>query len=218
MKKLFKSTTSFQHTVTTLSFHNHISTYTTTSVQHLKSLLPPKIIFFLLLHIKFYEKQVSLIHKLQPLSYQFTSNITPRLSLFAFQLTPGMYNATALLTHSWYTYKNVTPALNIDAQIYAPTASCLISKEICVWWTRFYRPIRDGSSFRILPEVIDRRRGTKGSRPLGTRLDGFWVLKVAQQSWLLLYAFFPPLFFRFSCLIFFSFWTSSRLHFGGKSF
>ena len=107
--------------------------------------------------------------------------------------------------------------MNIDAQIYAPTASCLISKEICVCWTRFYRPIRDGY-FRILPEVIDRRRGTKGSRPLGTRLDGFGVLKVAQQSWLLLYAFFPPLFFRFSCLIFFSFWTSSRLHFGGKVF
>ena len=41
---------------------------------------------------------------------------------------------------------------------------------------------------------------------------------MAQQYWLLLYAFFPPLFFRFSCLIFFSFWTSSRLHFGGKVF
>ena len=33
----------------------------------------------MLLHIKFCEKQVSLINKLQPLSYQFTSNITPRL-------------------------------------------------------------------------------------------------------------------------------------------
>ena len=29
-------------------------------------------------------------------------------------------------------------------------------------------------------------------------------LKVTQQSWLLLFAFSPPLFFRFSCLIFFS--------------
>ena len=31
-----------------------------------------------------------------------------------------------------------------------------------------------------------------------------WGLKVTQQSWLLLFAFSPPLFFRFSCLIFFS--------------
>ena len=28
----------------------------------------------------------------------------------------------------------------------------------------------------------------------------------------------PPLFFRFSCLIFFSCWAFSRLHFGGNSF
>ena len=33
----------------------------------------------------------------------------------------------------------------------------------------------------------------------------FGGLKVTQQSWLLLFAFSPPLFFRFSCLIFFSF-------------
>ena len=32
----------------------------------------------------------------------------------------------------------------------------------------------------------------------------FLGLKVTQQSLLLLFAFFPPLFFRFSCLIFFS--------------
>ena len=32
----------------------------------------------------------------------------------------------------------------------------------------------------------------------------FLGLKVTQQSWLLLFAFSPPLFFRFSCLIFFS--------------
>ena len=31
----------------------------------------------------------------------------------------------------------------------------------------------------------------------------FLGLKVTQQSWLLLFAFSPPLFFRFSCLIFF---------------
>jgi len=36
----------------------------------------------------------------------------------------------------------------------------LISKEICMWWTRFYRPIRDGFC-RILPEVSDPRRGKK---------------------------------------------------------
>ena len=73
--KIFTTTTSFQHTVTTLSLHNQISTSTTTSLQH------PKITtsqndYFLSPHIKFYEKQVSLINKLLPLSYQFTSNIT----------------------------------------------------------------------------------------------------------------------------------------------
>ena len=47
----------------------------------------------------------------------------------------------------------------------------------------------------------------------------FLGLKVTQQSWLLLFAFSPPFFFRFSCLIFFfSCWAFSRLHFGGKSF
>ena len=46
MIRLFTSTTSFQQTVTTLSLHSHISTSTTTSLQHLKSLLPPKIIIF----------------------------------------------------------------------------------------------------------------------------------------------------------------------------
>ena len=40
-----------------------------------------------------------------------------------------------------------------------------------------------------------------------------------KQSWLLLFAFSPPLFFRFSCLIFFfSCWAFSRLHYGGNSF
>ena len=39
-----------------------------------------------------------------------------------------------------------------------------------------------------------------------------------QQSWLLLFAFSPPLFFPFSCLIFFSCWAFSRLHRGGKVF
>ena len=42
---------------------------------------------------------------------------------------------------------------------------------------------------------------------------------MTQQSWLLLFAFSPPLFFRFSCLIFFfSCLEFSRLHFGGKVF
>ena len=42
--------------------------------------------------------------------------------------------------------------------------------------------------------------------------------KVAQQSWLLLFAFFPPLFFHFSCLIFFFCWAFRRLQFCRKSF
>ena len=78
----------------TLSLNNQITTSTTTSLQHLKSLLPSKkIIFCYKLQIKFYEKPVSVINKLQPLSYQLaTSNITS-------QPTPKICNATALLTH-----------------------------------------------------------------------------------------------------------------------
>ena len=78
------TTTLFQKIVTTLSLHNQISTLTTISLQ-------------LLLHIKFYEQLVSLINKLQPLSYQSTSNITPRLPLHSSQPTPKY---TTLLHYS----------------------------------------------------------------------------------------------------------------------
>ena len=52
---------------------------------------------FLFFHIKLYEKQVSLINKLHPLSCQFTSNITPRFPLHASQPT---LNYTTLLHYS----------------------------------------------------------------------------------------------------------------------
>ena len=71
----FTNSTSFQQAVTTLFLHNQISTSTTT--------LQKK--HFLLLQIEFYEKPVSLINKLQPLSYQSTSNITPPLPLHSSQ-------------------------------------------------------------------------------------------------------------------------------------
>ena len=95
MKKLFKTTTSFQHTVTTLSFHNHISTYTTTSVQHLKSLLPPKIIFFLLLHINlretsFTDSQTTTI--ILPIHVQY--NTTP----FPFRVSTNPWNVQRYCT------------------------------------------------------------------------------------------------------------------------
>ena len=92
--RLFTTTTSFQHTVTTISIHKQISSSTTT---WLHFYLPKY--YFLLLHINFHDKQASLINKLQLLIYQFTSNITPRLPLHASQPTPKIYNATALLTH-----------------------------------------------------------------------------------------------------------------------
>ena len=78
MIRSFATTTTFQQTVTTLSLHNQISTLTTNSLQHLKSLLSSKK-YFLSLNIKFYQKPVSLMNKLQPLSYQSKSNTTPRL-------------------------------------------------------------------------------------------------------------------------------------------
>ena len=42
--------------------------------------------------------------------------------------------------------------------------------------------------------------------------------KNGQKVLTLLFAFSPPLFFQFSCLIFFSCLALSRLHFGGKRF
>ena len=57
-------------------------------------------LLYLLLHIKFYVKPVSLINKLQPLSYQSTSNIIPRLPLHVYQPAPKIYNANVLLTRS----------------------------------------------------------------------------------------------------------------------
>ena len=45
----------------------------------------------------------------------------------------------------------------------------VLSKEICMRWTRFYRPIRDSSFFGFFKS--DPRRCTKGSRPLGTSIQ-----------------------------------------------
>ena len=85
--------TSFQQTVTTLSLHNQISTPTTTSsLQHLKSLLPSKK-YPLLLRIKFCEKPAFTNYS------HYRTN--PRLPLHTSQPTHKVYNATALLTHPW---------------------------------------------------------------------------------------------------------------------
>ena len=84
--------------------HNQISTSTTTSLKHL---------LFLLLHIKFYEKQISLINKLQPLSYQFTSNITPRLPLHAHLNQPPKYATLLQYSHIPNTRKKLhTPLVH----------------------------------------------------------------------------------------------------------
>ena len=90
MIRSFATTITFQQTVTTLSLHNQISTLTTTSLQHLKSLLSSKK-YFLSLNVKFYQKPVSLINKLQPLSYQSKSSTTPRLPLHTSQPAPKIY-------------------------------------------------------------------------------------------------------------------------------
>ena len=103
----------------------------------------PKITFtflksnFLLFHIKFFEKLVPLINKLQPLSYQSTSNITPRLPLLPSRPTPKIYNATTLLTHPLIHIKKLHTQY-IEAQIYVPTASCcevkLYRKKVTGEW------------------------------------------------------------------------------------
>ena len=54
---IFTTTTLFQHTVTTLSLHKQIITSTTTSLQLPKITFTSQNSYFLLLHIKFYEKQ-----------------------------------------------------------------------------------------------------------------------------------------------------------------
>ena len=45
----------------------------------------------------------------------------------------------------------------------------VLSKEICMRWARFYRPIRDGFFFGFFKS--DPRHCTKGSRPLGTSIQ-----------------------------------------------
>ena len=98
MIRSFATTTTFQQTVTTLSLHNQISTLTTTSLQHLKSLLSSKK-YFLSLNIKFYQKPVSLMNKLQPLPYQSKSNTTPRLPLHTSQPAPKIYKTLLHYSH-----------------------------------------------------------------------------------------------------------------------
>ena len=102
--RFFTTTTSFQQTVTTLSLHNQISTPATTSLQHLKSLLPSNTIIFCYFTSKFCEKPVSVINKLQPLSYQSTSNITPRLRLHSSQ-PPLKYTTLLDYSHILNTHK-----------------------------------------------------------------------------------------------------------------
>ena len=93
----------------TIGFHNHhfistdclhypfITKIALPQLPRYTSLLPsPK---KLLLHIKFYEKPLSLINKLQLLSYQSTSNRTARLSLHTSQPTLKIHNASTLLTN-----------------------------------------------------------------------------------------------------------------------
>ena len=54
---------------------------------------------FLLLHIKFYDKQISLTNKPQPLSYQFTSSVTLRLPLQAHLNQPLKYATLLHYSH-----------------------------------------------------------------------------------------------------------------------
>ena len=59
--------------------------------------------------------------------------------------------------------------------VYTNAHGFLICQVICIWWIRFYRPIRVGF-FPILPEVSDPWCSPKGSQPLRTRLcKGSWI-------------------------------------------
>ena len=89
------------------TFHNHYfilthCNYTIPSYpnEHLNNYLTatPKTTFTSQIIICCYFTLNSLINKLQPLSYQFMSNVTPRLPLHASQPTPKIYNATTLHT------------------------------------------------------------------------------------------------------------------------
>ena len=86
---LYTTTTSFHHTVTTLSLYDQISTSKTTSLQHLKSLLPPTIIAFCYFILNSTRNK---FHWLTNLSYQFTSNINLLLPLHASQPTPNSWH------------------------------------------------------------------------------------------------------------------------------
>ena len=123
--------------VTTLSLHNQISTPSI----HNYLTATPKITFtfenfFLLLYIKFYEKQVSLINKLQPLSYQYTSNITPCLPLHTPQPTRKLYNATALLTHPQYTFKKISRTRSVTSPKFTLPQRLVSFQELRLRWVR----------------------------------------------------------------------------------
>ena len=105
-KQSLTESLTFQHTVTTLSLDNRISTSTTTS-------LPTSQFCYFILNSTRND------------FHQFTSTVTPRLPYHASRPTPKIYNATTTLTSLLNTHKKYfTHAWYFDAQIYAPTASC----------------------------------------------------------------------------------------------
>ena len=99
--KTCRNRTSFQQTVTTQSLHNQISTSTTTSLKHLKSLFPPQIIIFCCFILN---STPNNFHWLTNYSHYITNSRLIRLHAFyihASHPTPKIYNATALLTRPY---------------------------------------------------------------------------------------------------------------------
>ena len=96
--RLLTTTTLFQHAVTTLSLHNQISTSSkTTSLQHLKSLLPRKIIIFCYFILNSARNK---FHWLTNYIHYLTNSRPIQLHAFHFTHLNQPLNYTALLHYS----------------------------------------------------------------------------------------------------------------------
>jgi len=106
----------------------------------------------------------------------------------------------------WIFFKNLGTLLNPFAPGDFAEKTCFEASRVVFWSLSCYKELKlttnrfTGRTLRgLLIQMQNISLRSSGKR----RKQNFEGLKVTQQSWLLLFAFSPPLFFRFSCLIFF---------------
>ena len=112
-------------------------------------------------------------------------------------------NLTKVVCASWLTHSllEILPKTRFEAsRVVFWSLSCY--KELKLTTNRFTGRTLHGLLIQM--QNISLRSSGKRRKQNFEIVFPIWGLKVTQQSWLLLFAFSPPLFFRFSCLIFFS--------------